>query len=289
MKKTTTANFNNNQQEKIMTAAHKLLAMFQSGEFPEMAKRSILMKAYNSSAPSANWSIGNIITMLLAGTEDARGFKQWEKAGRKVKKGAKALYILGPCTHSKTVQDKETGEEKKEFYISGFRQIPVFAVENTEGPALPQSELNPPEPPPLFEVAERYGIKVKYASFNGRALGSCAVDGSRITLSAHDADVWFHELAHAVDAKLAKGGRLKGGQDAEQETVAELTSGVLCQLYGVEGYECQAWQYIKRYNGNSPENAIKQIYNLLGRVEAIIMDILQIAEKAPSSEESEAA
>ena len=96
MKKTTTANFNNNQQEKIMTAAHKLLAMFQSGEFPEMAKRSILMKAYNSSAPSANWSIGNIITMLLAGTEDARGIKQWEKAGRKVKKGAKALYILGP-------------------------------------------------------------------------------------------------------------------------------------------------------------------------------------------------
>ena len=79
--KKTTANFTNNQQEKIMTAAHKLLAMFQSGEFPEMAKRSILMKAYNSSAPSANWSIGNIITMLLAGTEDARGFKQWEKAG----------------------------------------------------------------------------------------------------------------------------------------------------------------------------------------------------------------
>jgi len=29
-------------------------------------------------------------------TEDARGFRQWQKVGRRVKKGAKAFYILAP-------------------------------------------------------------------------------------------------------------------------------------------------------------------------------------------------
>ena len=276
-----------NQQEKIQAAASKLLDMFHSGQFPEIAKRSILLKSYGTS-PCSKWSIGNLLTVLLAGTNDARGFRQWEQAGRKVKKGAKALYILGPYTYSKTVQDKSTGEEKKETYVKGFRPIPVFAFESTEGPEGAQAEFNPPAPPPLFEVAERYGIKVSYDAFNGRALGSCAMDGSRITLRAHDADVWFHELAHAVAARLTESGTLKGGQDDEQEIIAEMTSGVLCQIYGIAGYECQAWKYIRHYAGDSPEKAIRQIFSLMGRVEAIVMDILKVAA-ADSATESEAA
>lgn len=273
------------QQEKIQAAAVKLLQMFEAGNFPEIAKRSILMKSYGKS-PCAKWSIGNIITILLAGTSDARGFRQWEQVGRKVKRGAKALHILGPCTYIKTVTNPDTGEEKKEPYIKGFRPIPVFAFESTEGSEFEKASFNPPAPPPLFEVAARYGIKVSYDAFAGQALGSCKTDGSEITLRAHDADVWFHELAHAVDARLS-GGKLKGGQDTEQETVAELTSGVLCQFYNISGYECQAWQYIKHYNNDSPEKAIKQIYSLLGRVEAIIGDILQTA--TGQAENSEAA
>jgi hypothetical protein len=34
--------------------------------------------------------------MLLAGTSDARGFGQWDEAGRWVVKGTKAFHILGP-------------------------------------------------------------------------------------------------------------------------------------------------------------------------------------------------
>jgi hypothetical protein len=281
-------NNQSSQQEKIQAAAAKLLQMFESGQFPKIAQRSILMKSYGKS-PCNKWSIGNIITILLAGTSDARGFRQWEQVGRKVKKGAKALHILGPCTYFKTVTDPDTGEEKKETYIKGFRPIPVFAFESTEGSELDQSEFNPPAPPPLMEVAARYGIKVTYDAFGGSALGSCRIDGSEITLRAHDADVWFHELAHAVDARLS-GSKLKGGQNDDQEIVAEMTSGVLCQLYGVEGYECQAWEYIKHYNNDSPEKAIKQIYRLLGRVEAIIGDILQTAnDEKTEADETKAA
>ena len=272
------------QQEKVQAAAAKLLQMFHSGQFPEIAKRSILMKSYGNS-PCNKWSIGNIITILMAGTSDARGFRQWEQVGRKVKKGAKALHILGPCTYSKTVTDPDTGEEKKETYIKGFRPIPVFAFESTEGSELEAASFIPPELPPLMEVAARYGIKVTYDAFGGSALGSCRTDGSEITLHAHDADVWFHELAHAVDACLS-GGKLKGGQNDDQEIVAEMTSGILCQLYGIEGYECQAWKYIKRYSDGSAEKAVQQIFSLMGRVEAIVMDILQTATKEAENNEA---
>ena len=288
MKKTTANTSSNSQQEKIAAAAAKLLEMFKSGEFPVMAKRSILIKSYGDQ-PCAKWSIGNFITMLLQGTTDARGFQQWKAVKRTVKKGERAIQIFAPLTYTKNEIDKITGEEKRNTYIKGFRAIPVFAFEATEGDELEKAEFNPPAPPPLMEVAARYGITVSYDACIGNTLGSCKTDGSAIILRAHDADVWFHELAHAVDARLTEGGKLKGGQVDDQETIAELTSGVLCQLYGIEGYECQAWKYIKHYNEDSPEKAIKQIYNLLGRVEAIVGDILQVAAAAPAAEESEAA
>ncbi len=59
-----------------------------------------------------NWSWGNQLLVILNGFTDARGFRQWEQVGRKVKKGEKAFYILGPMM--KKVQNEETGEEKVE-------------------------------------------------------------------------------------------------------------------------------------------------------------------------------
>ena len=79
---------------------------------------------------------------------------------------------------------------------------------------------------------------------------------------------------------------MKCGQNDDQEIVAEMTSGVLCQLYGVEGYECQAWEYIKRYSGGSAEKAVQQIFSFMGRVEAIVMDILQTATKEAENNEA---
>lgn len=268
----------NHQQENIQAAASKLLEMFQSGSFPEVATRAIIQKAYGNK-PCRKWSFGNFIIMLLSGTCDARGFKQWQTVGRNVKKGEHALKIFAPLTGTKTKINDQTGKEEKLTFIKGFHAIPVFSFESTEGNEIEKANFNPPAPPPLFEVAERYGIKVSYDAFAGRDLGSCRTDGSEITLRAHDADVWFHELAHAVDAHLTEGGQLKGGQIEDQEIVAEMTSGVLCQLYGISGYECQTWEYIRGYSDDSAEKAIKQIFGLLGRVEAIVNDILQVASR----------
>src|SRR4051794_40846156 len=44
------------------------------------------------------WSLCNQLLVLLAGTADARGYRQWQEGGRHVKKGAKSIRILASCT-----------------------------------------------------------------------------------------------------------------------------------------------------------------------------------------------
>jgi hypothetical protein len=52
----------------------------------------------------------------LAGTHDARGYRQWQQSDRHVKKGAKAFTIFAPCTK----KIKEAGAEDRVICF-GFR------------------------------------------------------------------------------------------------------------------------------------------------------------------------
>jgi hypothetical protein len=74
--------------------------------------------------------------MYLNNTEDARGFRQWQQAGRRVNKGSKAFYILAPMF--KKVE--ENGEEFQQ--LIGFRSVPVFRVEDTEGTPITKEQFN---------------------------------------------------------------------------------------------------------------------------------------------------
>ena len=68
----------------------------------------------------------------LAGTGDARGYKQWQDADRHVKKGSKAFAIFASCTK----RIKEPGKEDRVICF-GFRAISVFRIEDTEGADIP--------------------------------------------------------------------------------------------------------------------------------------------------------
>jgi len=47
--------------------------------------------------PCRKWSWHNQLIAAALRHNRRRGFRQWEEAGRKVKKGAKAIWILGPA------------------------------------------------------------------------------------------------------------------------------------------------------------------------------------------------
>src|SRR3989337_2329397 len=74
----------------------ELVTMFELGALPDaIAQTRIIRERHDR--PMAEWSLGNQLLALVHGTNDARGFKQWHEVDRQVKKGARALYILGPC------------------------------------------------------------------------------------------------------------------------------------------------------------------------------------------------
>jgi len=141
---------------KALEELEKLVQLFSSQELPEMCKQVFIKNV----GPSRRWSLGNKLVMLIHGTADARGYRQWQEAGRYVKKGSKALYILAPMIRHKKVKNEETGQEEDMEFPVGFVGIPVFRYEDTEG--KPIEEYQPRQIPPLLDVAEKFGVRVEY-------------------------------------------------------------------------------------------------------------------------------
>ncbi|MBQ1335366.1 MAG: hypothetical protein IIY37_00340, partial [Selenomonadaceae bacterium] len=114
------------KDEIIKDAVNQLMDMFQSGKLPDWVAFSIIHRHPGDVIPSDSWSIGNRILQMLQGTTDSREYKQWQEAGRQVKKGAKAIHILAPLAYKVKGLDKLTGEETEKVIVKGYRPIPVF-------------------------------------------------------------------------------------------------------------------------------------------------------------------
>lgn len=256
--------------KKIMTS---IVELFSTEKLPDVAA-----KAYISAPqiPSSSWSLGNRLAMVIAGTSDARGYKQWGDVGRNVKKGSKAIYILGPRMVKSSERD-QNGEPKK--ILVGFRALPVFAIEDTEGREL--EEYEPRKLPPLFDLSKHNGIDVTYANSSHGEYGYINVDQKRMVLCTESADTYLHELMHFYDLKNRSD--KVGGQDKTQEIVAQLGACILARMYGVDEDDLvtkYTWKYISGYShAESPELIAKECIAVLGRVESAINSILADAEK----------
>jgi antirestriction protein ArdC len=213
--------------------------------------------------------------VALRGTSDARGFRQWQEAGRQVRKGAKALHILVP--RFSRSEDEDTREEERK--LIGFVSAAVFAIEDTDGPALP--ETVPPQVPKLRELADRLGIPVIYAGAASDRLEGVYThklddgDGAtgRITLYTHGLDAFYHELAHALHHRT---GKLRNGSDPaskrDNEIVAEVSAAVLVRLFEGEEMGRRAIAYIRDYGATKT------------RLLAMLPEILGVASQAIRSD-----
>ena len=112
-----------NKATIIHNAINNMLDMFKSGNFPQSVAMSIIRKHEGDNIPSDNWTLGNRLLMKMQGTEDARGFRQWQQVNRQVKKGAKAIHIFSPIMKNLTETNK-TGEEVKKIFSLVFPRFP---------------------------------------------------------------------------------------------------------------------------------------------------------------------
>ena len=143
--------------KKFEEVVPTLLSMFASENFPEQFALTFIKRT--SPVPSDHWSLLNRLIMRVIGqTEDARTYKQWQSVNRQVLKGQKSFSIIAPVT--KKVHNDETDED--EVSLIGFRPLPVFAYEATDGEELPDSNCKPARLPPFFDSAEVLGVKIRW-------------------------------------------------------------------------------------------------------------------------------
>jgi hypothetical protein len=112
-------------------------------------------------------------------------------------------------------------------------------LRDTCGQDLPVYE--PRSPPPLLDVAEKFGMKVQYARIRPCMYGATDHTNKTIVLASEDWDVFFHELGHAIHRSFEpKSGH---GQESEAETIAQLVAATLARLYGRPA-DSFSWSYI---------------------------------------------
>jgi hypothetical protein len=253
---------------KINETLSGILQIFKSGQIPE----AVSYAAFPSfDIPSEQWSYLNRIVMWMHGTHDARGYRQWMKAGRHVKKGATAFHIFAPRL---VKEKKENGDE--DFSLLGFLIVPVFCYEDTEGEPLnyTKTEINSFH---LIEKAEEWGLDVHAVSGNGRYWG--AYNGKEIKLATPEESVFFHELSHHAHKLVL--GELKDGQDWKQEIVAELSAEALSRIFGLQSTTGNSYKYIERYAVEAGLTPVTACLQVLSDTEKVLKLILQ--EDRPES------
>jgi hypothetical protein len=261
-------------RNKAEEAAEEILAAFQSPERLPRPLASVFIYRKDG-APCRKWSWRNQVIVALRGHAEARGFRQWEKVGRRVRKGERSFRILSPLL--KTITDEKTGDDKKIVY--GFCGTPVFGLDQTEGDPLAAGDVATAEwlkGLPVREVAETWGLSVEaYNGAGARALGKYR-PGEAIALGVENLSTWAHELVHAADDRR---GTMRGGK-VRDEVVAELGGAVLLTLLG---YEHDAdlggcWDYVRHYAGDK-EKALAVCGEVLDRTCAAVALILDTAEE----------
>jgi hypothetical protein len=250
-------------RERANNELEKIIRLFSSEQLPDMCVKALIAAPQK---PSSNWSMGNQLLMLLAGTGDARGYRQWQDVGRHVMPGKHAFYILGPVFVQKPVDEFADDKDETIEVLVGFRAIPVFRCEDTEGKDLPTYE--PMNPPPLLEVADRFGMRVNYLRLSAGVYGMTDYERKVITLATEDWCVFFHELAHALHRSFEP--KSRHGVEPEAETVAQLVAATLARLYGkpADGF---SWTYIAtQARTTSPQQVGRLCMRVLDRAKKVL-------------------
>jgi hypothetical protein len=276
--------------------AEQVIQRFKEGSVSQPLADIFIKNSPGS--PSSFWSYRNRLIMHLIGqTYDARGFKQWLEAGRKVKKGTKAFHILAPVMAKVEVED-EQGAKVLISRLVGFKSVAVHPIHDTE---VFDEELwaksSTPEDGvrkfldelPLREVAKAWGIELAAYSGREKAAKGWYDRGGVIGLGVKNLSTWTHELIHAAEDKLGvlpKG--LRGMERQQAEVVAELGGAVLLIMMGyeVEADTGGAWKYIYSWADKDEDKAISMCLDVLGRVCEAINLVMETAAKEKVVEEA---
>lgn len=203
------------------------------------------------------YSYGNVLMILLQcpHASQVAGFHTWKKEfGRTVKKGAKGIQILFPCTYTKREEQENTdpdSEQSGKKTVTGYKVGYVFDVSQTEGREMPSLNCELSGDVEQYEAvrAALEGLSpapVRFAPLPGESKGSYSHVDRSITVRPGMSQVQtiktlIHEIAHAkLHALPVENGIVSGLPEKDKSTrevEAESTAYVVCQHFGIDTSE----------------------------------------------------
>lgn len=236
-----------------------------------------------------HYSFGNVLLIAAQCHEATRvaGFRAWQKMDRFVRKGEKAIWILAPLVY----KNPEAEEGEGDRVIRGFKFVPVFDVDQTDGEELPtvcariDGDDTAGHYAQLVTVAESLGFTVEDHEFGGSTNGDCSHCEHRIRVETHNAGVQrvktlAHEITHALMHESYESRALA---ELEAESVAY----VVCRSLGIDSGD-YSFGYVATWAGGGDE-AITGIKASCERIQKSAATILRVFELPTTEQEHESA
>ncbi|MBT2757926.1 hypothetical protein J7E71_18800 [Mesobacillus foraminis] len=242
------------------------------------------------------YSFNNLMMIYMQNPQATyvAGMKTWNSLGRRVIKGEKSLKILAPI-QKKFKEEKENNAGKKEVEevtrIVGFKAVPVFDVQQTEGAPLPLNPIVPDKVEPsdfaekIYELLkekmneelpvtektlERKGLYGYYSpSEHSITINEDHDITNKLTTLIHE---YAHSIFHSPDGKYKDSG--KDVKETQAESFAYLT----CKYFGLDSSRF-TFPYLVSYASNSDQLLLKhqdeiqkETNRLITKIENLILE-----------------
>ena len=262
-----------------------IIDLFKKGEVPDAMAFSMIDVPEN--IPVAKWKgyhnriMLYLFAMRLGKSMDCRTFKQWKAAKRFPEKGSKGIPLYRPIYARKKTVDEKTGDEEVKQFVNGFGVFYVFSYDDTKGEPIPELPDIATDPPPLFDIARHWDVKVEYQFKTGSFGGFFNESRNKIVLCSEEESIFFHELGHAAHGRVLKsrGETFKPYQDAKEEAVADLTAATLSLTVGKRSTVANTFQYVEAYAKSIGKTVPEICEVVLDDVDACLREITTAKEE----------
>ena len=243
-----------------------------------------------------SYSVNNVVLILLqhptAGM--VAGYKTWEKMGRHVKRGEKAIRILAPCPFKRTVtreitENGVTTSEEQEVVIPRYKAVSVFADDQTEGKDIPELVAGP-----LTGTVDSYetilealkdvaGIPVGFEDIQGGALGYFNRQDNRIAIKTGLSELQtvktlIHEIAHSI-LHNEQQSKIRPVDKDTKEVEAESVAYTVATALGLDTSD-YSFGYIAGWSQGREMKAVRASMDVVRKTASDIIDKLESAMQA---------
>jgi antirestriction protein ArdC len=252
-----------------------------------VSKPGIINRAYSA---FHGYSIGNQVAAIIqCGERDItpgpiNTYPGWQKLGRQVRKGQKAVWLCMPLTFKRAAHKPTEGQGEADGeqvqVITGFVWKPNwFVMSQTDGDPVPMPQT--PEWDKATALAALHITEIDFDMTNGNVLGYARNRNVAISpLSPLPHKTLFHELAHVELGHTGQGevNDSEGVPRSLAEVEAESVALIVCESLGLPGADC-ARGYIQGWLDREaiPEKSAGRIFGAADR-------ILRAGRKAPERE-----